>query len=99
ERLDAPAVERRQRALAADEMERCPLLRARLGQDKDSASEIERGERGPARNLRPRRPPAEPAGDHQVQDEKEILLELEDDPLAHPPQAEHLLSLGLANRR
>ena len=32
--------------------------------------------------------PAQPSGDHQVQDEEQIVVELEDDPLAEPAQAD-----------
>ena len=34
-----------------------------------------------------RAPPAQPAGDHEVQDEEQLVVELEDDALAEPAQA------------
>ena len=33
--------------------------------------------------------PAEAAGNHQVDDQEVLRLELEDDPLAQPPQSGH----------
>ena len=41
--------------------------------------------------------PVEPAGDHQVEDEEQVALELEDDPLAEAPEADDPLPLGRAS--
>ena len=43
--------------------------------------------------------PAEPAGDHQVDDEEQLALEREDDPLAQAPEALHPAAGDLGGRR
>ena len=40
--------------------------------------------RGPTPGLPSRRAPAQPAGNHQVQDKEELVVEAEHDPLAEP---------------
>ena len=50
---------------------------ARLGQDQRAVLEVERQQADLAGHLGARRLPAEAAGDHQVDDEEELALELE----------------------
>ncbi len=42
--------------------------------------------------------PPQPSGDHQVQDEEELALERDDDPLAESPHVEDDLAFDLADR-
>ena len=51
------------------------------------AREVERREPDLPRDARPRRLPVEPARDHQVQDEEEVVLEPEDDALPEAAEA------------
>jgi hypothetical protein len=43
--------------------------------------------------------PAQPASDHQVDDEEQVVVEGEDDPLAQPPHAADDLAFSVADRR
>jgi len=43
--------------------------------------------------------PVEASSDHQVQDQKEILLQPEDEPFANPADLAHKLPVGLSQRR
>ena len=61
--------------------------------------EIERRQPDLAGNRRAAIAPAQPPGDHQVQDEEQLAVELEDDPLAHPPQADDRASFDGGDRR
>ena len=75
ERLDAAGIERAQRRLAAHQLQRGALLRARFGEEQRAVLEGERGEH----LLRPHPrflaglPPAQPPGDHEVDDEKQVV--------------------------
>ena len=66
------------------------LLRARLGERAACRSaKSKRGEADARRRDRaPRGSPAQAAGDHQVEDEEEIVVEREDDALAEPAPAD-----------
>src|SRR5262249_39844422 len=85
EHFDAAGVVGLQRLLAADEMKRRPPLAAGLGEQQRAVGKVERGETDLARRLGPALLPAEAAGDHQVDDEEEVLLEPENDAFAEPP--------------
>ncbi len=99
EDLDAAAVELREARAPLDEVERRPLLRAHLGQHERAFRKIERRDRGAASDLRAALSPVEPAGHHQVEDEEETALQLEDDAFSEPPEAQHATSLGARQRR
>lgn len=43
--------------------------------------------------------PLESPGDHQVDDEKQIVLELPHQPLAEPPESKHLPAVGVIDWR
>ena len=72
---------------------------AGLGEDQRAVREVERGEADLARQLRAPRLPVQPAGDHQVEDEEEVVVEREDDALAEPRDASDHLPLDRAERR
>src|SRR6516162_2535923 len=75
--------------LAANHVERRPLLRTRLGDEQRTLWEVERRESDLPDGFRAARSPAEPPGDHQMKNEKEIILEREDDPLAKAAQLDN----------
>ena len=75
------------------------LLGAGLRQEKDAAREVERGERRPSGHPRTRPLPMQAARDHQVQHEKEVVVQLEDDPLAEARDRPNRLSLDGGDRR
>ncbi len=68
--------------VAAEEHgERCPVLRAGLGEQQGAGREVEGGQGALGGQPGPGRLPVEPAGDHQVQDEPEVAVEADGDPL------------------
>ena len=75
-------------------MQRRTLDGARLGEDQGAGRQIESRQAQLARNASPRRAPAKPPGDHQVEDQEEIALKLEDDALAQPVETQDLPVLG-----
>jgi hypothetical protein len=85
-------------ALAANDVERRALLRARLGDEQRSLREIERRESHLPEGLCAARSPAKPPGYHQMKNEKEIILEREDDPLAEAAKLDNPLSFRSADR-
>ncbi len=52
-----------------------------------------------ARDGRAPLPPAQAAGDHQVQDEEQAAVQIEDDPFPHPPQSDDHASLDRGDGR
>src|ERR1041384_2036559 len=77
-----PRVEARGPRRALDQRERGPAPGARRGQDQRPVREIEPRLGDAARPLRPAHEPAEPAGNHEVDGEKELVAQVEHDPLA-----------------
>jgi len=98
EDFEPAALEFREPGGAAHEVERRTTLGAGFGQCERAVGKIERGEIG-AHLLRNRRFPVEPAGDHEVQHHVEIVLHLEGDPFAQPPDGANGLADELRERR
>ena len=86
--LDAARVERAQPVLAGDDVQRGALARARFGHEQRAGRELERGEPDFARDGRATRPPAQAAGDHQMEHEEELALERDHDALAEPARGD-----------
>jgi hypothetical protein len=99
EHFEPAAVEPGERAVASNEVERRAARRAGLGEEERPGWEIEGGQRDPPGRLRAARAPPESAGDHEVNDEEELILQLEHDPLSDPSERQHALSLGRGDRR
>src|SRR5439155_12065864 len=99
EHLEAAGVVGLESRLATDQIERSALLRARFGDQQRPARKIEGCEPDLPGRLRSARAPAKPAGDHQVEDEKELGLERDDEALAEAAEPDHPLALRIANRR
>ncbi len=89
ERLEAAGIVQRQRALAVQQMERGASLGACLGQHQAALGEVERGEPEAADEHRARRPPVQPAGDHQMEHDEQLVVEADDDALAEARQPAH----------
>jgi hypothetical protein len=84
--------------IAANDVERRPLLRTRLGDEQCALRELERRESDLPNGFRTARSPAKPPGDHQMKNEKEIILKREDDPLAKAAKLDNPLPLHGADR-
>jgi hypothetical protein len=97
--LEAAGVEGGQRFVPAHQMERGASLGPGFGQDEGPRGEVEGGEADLARDLRPALQPAEAARHHQVEDEVQVVVEIQDDPLAETAQSGHPGALGAVDRR
>ena len=86
--LEPARIVRREAGLAFDHVQRCPLLRAELGQHQRAVRKIEAGMGDLARELRSPLAPVQPARDHQVQHQPQIAFEPDRDPLADTAQAQ-----------
>ena len=82
ERFQTTSIEFGQRVLAAQEVNRGPLLRRSFGQQQRAVREVEGRQTDLAGDRRALLFPAEAAGDHQVDGQEELALELEDEALA-----------------
>src|SRR6516165_8597978 len=63
--------------IAVNDMERRSLLRTRLGDEQCALRELERRESDLPNGFRTARSPAKPASDHQMKNEKAIILKRE----------------------
>jgi hypothetical protein len=100
EHLEPAAVELTELVLAGHQVHRCSALRAGLGQEERAVRELQcREDELPRGPFLAERSPAEPPGDHEVDDQEQPGLELEDDALAHPPQPRDATPLDGADRR
>jgi hypothetical protein len=96
--VDAARVHRRQRVAALQQVERGAPLRAGLGEQQGPGGlELEQRQRDPPRRLASGREPLEAAGDHQVDDQEELALEPEDDPLGESLDALDLSPSAVAS--
>ena len=85
--LETAAVVLRERVLAANDVEARAPLRARFREDERAVGEIEREQAELLGELRAALAKVESPGNHQVQNEKEVAVELEDDALSEPAHA------------
>ena len=90
--LEAPGIVLAQGRFAPGQVDGRALLRARLGHEKRPRRAIQGGHADLARDLRPGRLPVQAPGDHEVEDHEELVVQLDDDPLAQSPQATHGLA-------
>jgi hypothetical protein len=75
------------------------LLCAGLCQQQTALRKVEGGMRAFAGDGRSAFLPVQPARQHQMEYEKKRLLQLEDQPLAHPPNAGHAQAFDFARTR
>jgi len=84
EGLEAAAVELLERLGPLHQVQRGPSGSAGLGEQQGAMGKVKGGEAQSFGHRRLCSLPLEPARDHQVQDEEEAAVELDDDPLAEP---------------
>jgi hypothetical protein len=77
--LDPAPVVCSERRAAAHDVQRCPLLRAGLGEHQSAALEFDSERRLPRERSRPLRTPLQPPGDHEVQHEPDIVRKTDRD--------------------
>ena len=82
EHVQSTRVVGREGVQAPDDMERRSMLRAGFGEEQRGIREIERGEPRATGDGRAGGLPVQPARDHQVQHDKVVVLERQDDPFA-----------------
>ena len=82
EHFQPPRIERRQRIVAADQVKRSALLRARLGYMKRAIGKVHRGEANPPRITRGPFLPTQAAGDHQVKNHVQAIVKMKHDSLS-----------------
>lgn len=97
--VDAARIDQPQRLFSLQNMKRCPAFAARLREHQRTFRKVEGGKSIAARQLRSRRSPVQPARDHQVQHQPEIVIEAEGDALADPPQLPDDLALSIGDWR
>src|SRR6476646_2275093 len=99
ERIDPTRVEAMNLILAAHHMERCPFLSAGFSQHQRAMRKVKGRQTDPSRRLHCKWSPLESAGDHQVHDEKEIVLKNKDKLLADPSHLSNDLLRSLCEGR
>src|SRR5207245_1652566 len=82
EHVEASRVVRGKPLDAAQQVQRCAVLRPRFRQEQAPARKIPGGEAGTAGNPHAGRLPVESARDHQMENGEQVVLESEDDALA-----------------
>src|ERR1700682_3525141 len=97
EDLETASLELLERLFTSDQPERGASFRAGLGENQRSVREVERGEADLAGHFGSGGYPAETARNHEVNDEEEIVLELQDDALSHSPHTENQFPIRRAD--
>src|SRR4026209_2541155 len=97
--LQAATRELPESLLSAHEPKRSTALGAGFGKNECPVREVERGEADFTRNFRSGRHPAQTAGNHEMNHQEQIVLQLEHDSLSHPSHSNDALSVGGAHRR
>jgi hypothetical protein len=88
EYLEAASFELLERLFTAHKPERGAPFRTGFREYQSTVRKIERREPDLPGHLRPGGHPAKTAGDHEVDDEEEIVFELHDNALPHSPHAD-----------
>jgi hypothetical protein len=99
ERLESSALELGESIAAAHEMQRRASLRARFCQRQDAGRKLELGQIASTAAFRPARLPMETPSDHQMENHKQIVVQLENDALAEPLHADDALADQVRERR
>ena len=97
--LQPAAIVLGQTGLATDHIQGRAPARPRLSEQQRAGRKIECREPDPAGDRRPRTFPAQPARDHEVDDQVEIGLEPDHDPFPETAQSRHLPSRGVGHGR
>src|SRR5512145_1551818 len=88
-----------QGGFAANQINRCALLGSGLGQKQSTIGKVEGGLPVLARDLRAFRLPVKPAGNHQMNNEKESIFQIEDDAFTDPAQGQDCFPFRRADAR
>ena len=80
-------------------MQRCPPFAAGFGENQRAGGKVKRREADFARWFGAARLPKQPAGDHQMHDQKQVRVESEDNALAESADANDDSALRVRNRR
>jgi len=80
-------------------MQRSALFRSRFGEHKGTVGKIEGGQTLTASQFRARRLPVQPAGNHQVQHQPEIVFYSNDNALANSTQLADNAAFHTGQRR
>ena len=97
--LEAAGVEALERRFTDDVVQRRPPLGSGFGERERAFSELERRKRDPGRRFGAALEPAQPARDHEMQDEVAFARERDDDALAEPAHVVDAPPFGVADRR
>ena len=92
--LEAARVEGAERRRALDDVQAGPALGAGLAQGQAAVREVEGGQIPAPRQVGARRLPVQAAGDHQVENQPQLVLQADGDALADAPQGDHALGLA-----
>ena len=84
---------------AADDVQRRAPLRSGFGEDQGAIGKVESCKGLTASQLGIRRAPVQPAGNHQVKYQPEIVLHSNGDALADAPYFAYQLTLNIRKRR
>ena len=93
EHVDPARVVIVKRRASTDEKQRRLAFRSRFSEDQRAVVEVHREQTDLTRDSGTRFLPAETPGDHQMQNEEQLALQLEDDPLTEPVQRDDGLAL------
>ncbi len=96
--LQAAALERPQGRFTRHKVDRRPPLGAGFGEKEETPGKLEHCEYQFATGLLTQRVPPEPAGNHEMNYQKEIPLQGKDDTLAHASETEHPLPCRFTDR-
>jgi hypothetical protein len=83
--FEPPRRQREDRFFTRDDVDGCLTFRALLGEDRGAVWKVEGRQSHFARERRAFVAPPETAGDHQMQDEKEVPVERKHDPFPESP--------------
>lgn len=98
EDIDAAGVHRAQAFFATDDVQRRAAFRAGFGEGERALGKIERGEELPAPDLGARRPPVQPASDHQMQHQPHAALHADSNPFADAPKLDDGAAFSIRQR-
>ena len=97
--LEALRIVRRERRFTADDMNRGLTFGSSFGQQQGPVREIEGSQPDLSGNRRAGLAPSEPAGDHQMDDDEEVLVEGKDNPLAQAAKTPDVAAGEVARAR
>ncbi len=98
EHFDSTRIDTGESHFALEDVERRPPLSTGFGEDQAPGGEIERREAEAPIERRSWSAPVEPARDHEMEDEEELPLDADHEPLSDSPELEHRAAGGGGDR-